>query len=620
MENEIIPQEEIGIDPTITDAPDNGGFQKLVDYCLDLLTVFEGSAYRKAKIDEIKRSREVYDQVEKKVNFPWDNASNIVLPLTMITVDNLEPRLVAGLVGKTPVVNFGMDGMTKKDDITMILEDWYNSELTDTVHIENEAMTIVHLLLLEGNYFAVPQYDSDDIIRRDFQYDQAGNVAIDPQTQTPVMREYKETVFDGGKIENVPFTDILCADDLGTIEVWNKADKARYIRPTYGELMNKRDAMGYMNIGPWLIGHKGGRDVPEEDKSPGQAVAGVDVTGKETIKCAEFHVSYCINKDEDAEEGEQRDFTEERLIVTIALDSKMLIRLVKQLDVTMQNNCLIKRIRMFPEANRSFGTGIYGKIKGIQDGASDFFNAVLNSADICMLPWYFYEESSGVRGDQKIYPGKGVPVDSVKGILFPNFNVNPAAYLSFVEVFIQLWERAGSIANPQMGRPNEGKKTATEIMTVVQEGNIKFNYQAQTTKDEFIDLLQTLYDLYYQYMPFNKQFVYAGKPVQIPRQAMRRGYKFSLSGSTETANKMIERKETEDLLALTQNNPLCNPMEPLKDLLKAYGRTDVDSYINPQINALIKSFLQNPEIPQVIQSYLKTKAETAQVVTGGLQK
>jgi hypothetical protein len=154
-------------------------------------------------------------------------------------------------------------------------------------------------------------------------------------------------------------------------------------------------------------------------------------------------------------------------------------------------------------------------------------------------------------------------------------------------------------------------------MTVVQEGNIKFNYQVRVTQDEFIDLLQTLYDLYYQYMPFGKTFIYAGKPVAIPRQAMRRGYKFTLSGSTETANKMIERKEAEDMVALTQNNPLCNPVEPLKDLFKAYGKTDTENYINPQVNALLKVYFQNPEILQVIQSYLKSKAETAAMVKGG---
>jgi len=272
---------------------------------------------------------------------------------------------------------------------------------------------------------------------------------------------------------------------------------------------------------------------------------------------------------------------------------------------------------MFPEEGRSYGTSIYGKLKSIQDGASDFFNAILNIAYLVMLPWYFYDESAGLRGQKEIKPGMGVPVDNVKGILIPNFNINPAAYLSFIEMFIGLWERLGSIANPQIGRPGDEKKTATEIMMVVQEGNIKFDYQARTIKEEFICILKTLYDLYYQHMPYNKTLSMNGQEVPFPRQMMKRGYKFCLTGSTATANKMIERKEAEDLLGMAMNNPLMSPIPPLEEYLESRGKTDLQRYINPQARMLIDALTQNPEIPQVVAKYLQDKVQTEQVVTGG---
>jgi hypothetical protein len=185
-----------------------------------------------------------------------------------------------------------------------------------------------------------------------------------------------------------------------------------------------------------------------------------------------------------------------------------------------------------------------------------------------------------------------------------------------METFLSLWERAGSISNPQMGRPDDKQKTATEIMMVVQEGNAKFDYQSKTTRGEFLAILKTLYDLYYQWMPYKTvPFIYNGKQVPLPRQLMRRGYKFSLTGSTAAANKMIERKEAEELNGLAVQNPLMNPMSTLEELLKAYGKTDMQRYINPEIRQMVETFIQNPEIKQIVGKYMQEKQQIAAQVT-----
>ena len=76
--------------------------------------------------------------------------------------------------------------------------------------------------------------------------------------------------------------DVFCADDLGTIDDWENADKIIKVRPTYSELFQNKDS--YMNIGPWLLSEETKRKLTEKDKSPDQMVAGVDVTGKEAIE------------------------------------------------------------------------------------------------------------------------------------------------------------------------------------------------------------------------------------------------------------------------------------------------------------------------------------------------
>jgi hypothetical protein len=289
---------------------------------------------------------------------------------------------------------------------------------------------------------------------------------------------------------------------------------------------------------------------------------------------------------------------------------------VKLRDLNWRNESILKRIRLFPEEGRSYGTGFYGKIKGIQEGSTAFLNTSLNYGDLSMLPFYFYSQGEGPTTKQPVAPGEGVEVGDVQKIIFPKFNTEPSTIFKWLEFLIAIYERVSSIANPQIGRPNDTAKTATEQLLVVQEGNIKFNYQAQTSKDEFVALLATLYDLYYQYMPLNKTFQWKGQQVQIPRPALRRNYSFTLTSSTESANKLIERKEAEDIYKMSANNPLANPLTAWEDLLKAYGKTDLKRYTAPGAGQLFAAIIQNPELKKVVGDYLATKQAVAQEVTG----
>jgi hypothetical protein len=432
-----------GQDPSLgpDSAPDNGDFQTLVDYCLKLKDQFEKSIYRKAKIAEITEARKAYEQIPDKKAIAWDGAVNIVLPLTTITIDNLEPRLVSGVSGKDPILRLEMEGVAEKDEVTKNIEEWFNKELKNVVKIDGRIMNAVHTILLEGTYYCIPKYSIDEVLRRDFKFDQAGKIVLNPQTQRPFTVDTKETSFEGGRIESIPFTDILCADDLGTLDDWENADKIRMVRPTYSELMTRKNDLGYMTdrIGPWLYSQHIEMKRPESDLTPDQKVVNIEISGKEVIDCIECYITYPINWDINKTAEEQTDFTEDKIVATISLKSRTLIRLCRQRELNFSNTSSIKRVRMFAEENRSYGTTMYGKMKAIQDGASEFFNNVLNIAYVCMMPWFFYEDSTGLRGEVELSPGHGVKVDNVQGVKFPNFNVQPQAYLAFLTTFLDLW-------------------------------------------------------------------------------------------------------------------------------------------------------------------------------------
>ena len=157
-DNSIIVDDAQGA-KSITDAPDNGKFQPLVDHCVNLYETFSKSTYRADKIKEMEKARKVYEQIADKTNFPFKDASNLVLPLLMITVDNLEPRIVAGLVGKDPIVNMELEG-GGKDEMVEVVKTFFNNELKNVVGIKGVAMQVVHDLLIDGTVYPVPDRKS----------------------------------------------------------------------------------------------------------------------------------------------------------------------------------------------------------------------------------------------------------------------------------------------------------------------------------------------------------------------------------------------------------------------------------------------------------------------------
>jgi hypothetical protein len=149
--------DEVAVPANLDERPDNGKFQALVDHCMKLYKEFKESPYRAAKIAEIEESRKVYEQKADKATFPWKDAANYIMPFTTISVDNLEPRLVAGLTGTDPILAFGDKGQ-KKEPLVSLIEGDFNRELKDVCKIEDFAGNTVHTILLEGTCYPVPKY------------------------------------------------------------------------------------------------------------------------------------------------------------------------------------------------------------------------------------------------------------------------------------------------------------------------------------------------------------------------------------------------------------------------------------------------------------------------------
>jgi len=613
-------------------------YKELVDHCFGLYEEFKGSEYRKQKLADIEESYRVYNHKESKANKYWEGESKLVLPLLSITVDNMEPRLYSGLVGKAPIVQLEPDGMNEQDTETEIIENWFNDELLHTVQIKKAASTIIHKAMLEGTLYPICEYDEDDVKRRKYKYEQVpqkypqdhpaqGQPVIDPRTNEPVMvsngkvliengepqtEDVVERIFMGGRVRYTDFKDVYVADDASD---WEASDVIRTVRITYGELYNKRDAKGYIkeNINKDLLSEQDDELSDEDEPVTGD----VKVIGKKVIECLECSIRYIDKNDKPDEEVE--DWSDERCVILIAKESRKVLRKVKLIDLNFKNQHLIKRVRLYGEEGKAYGTSMFEKLKAIQNGATDLYNQVINVATICMIPWFLYTDASGAESIKELKPGVGIKVDDPSQVNFPKFNQNPRSYIVFIEMFMQLWERVGSIGDIQMGRVSQGSgdTTATETMAAIQEGNIKHNYQSLALKSDFLEVIRTLYDLYYQNLPFETVTVYKGKAVPIQREAMERRQKFKLIGSTDLSNKILGIQQATGLYDKLRPDPLANHTQLIADMIDAHKEDSVTAkYMDQGFNQLSEMMQQDPEFKQVLQQtaqqYMQQKNEQSQ--------
>lgn len=672
---------------TIDPKEINGKWQHLCNYCLDLYERFSASEYRKKKKTEIENSVKAYEQEEVPTDDPWEGAQNIILPLTTISADNLEPRLVAGLVGKQPFTRFDTDQDPEPDQITE-LEQWFNDELDQVVKIVPQTGHQIHRLLQDGTVFAEACYDYQERTRRDFmiqgqeppelqqaqaeyamamqQYEQEvaerqaqfsmlasqppptdisgeeiqvelpatieppeqpkelakianavvqNGVYVDQETGEPVWHDIVEKTFEGVKIKLLSWDDIY-SDDTIPNDDWEQAQVIKRFWTTYGALQRDKTKPGYIKkaIGPHLL-----RDKVQSVSMEGaqEERDSVKIIGQEPIECIACYVSY-TKRDEDEQDEDVKDWSEDRYVVTIAVDAKIIIRRQLLREVNYNNRHLIRRLPLFPEKGKLYGTSIWGKMKSIQRMADEVFNLALNTAEIVLIPWFFYGQSSGWKGDKKeLKPGIGIPVDSTKDILFPQFPINPSQFFAYLEFIIGFWERLFNVGDLQIGRNTDRSKTATEALAVIQEGNISHNYRANSLKDYFLEQIEVIYDMYYMHLPLDYTWTRGQKPMPIARADMRRARNFRLTSSTEMANKLIERREAEDRWGkVVQGHELgiANIVEGYKDLIQNSGVEDPERFINPAISQIVHIIQEQPQMAQVFMQVAQQAAAQAAMV------
>lgn len=617
---DFLPPEE---DPQIIAAAEHlrTRLESLGTHIQNLFNRFDSSQTRKNILNDVKASRRAYDQKEEKTNWPWPGASNMVAPLTTIAVDEVEPRLVAAVIGREPYLKARHHpGASTKDEAEMVsLYD--NFVLKQKVDIEELVPRSVHDLLLDGTVYPLLSWKrSTRRVKVTYFNPQTGQVekTIENDGTTRFRQEVQSRVsFEGPAVELIPIEFVWLPDDVDDDD-WEDAPVIRYVgNYTLAEL-RRRASSG-----------EEGWNLPEDDELKSLVSETKLKTTQQTedqvqdwysdlpleqkpVECLEAYLDYDL-----METGEEIP-----LIVMVSKETFKVLRFREQIDVFDANIKPIRRLRIFQKSKISWGRPLYSIIAGIQNGTDAMWNRCINSADIVMTPWGFVKRGmSGMRKNRlMISPGVLFEVDDPEAYNFPNLSAfDPTRFVPLILQYLGFFEKSINITDFMQGRESElaGKKgtTATGTLAILQEGKVKHEYRGGRSRNQFLKLFVNIHDLVASNMPEQEMVAVVGGP--ILKYTMSKDYTFELVGSDVVSNRFVDRKENEDfVMTMGPFKDLINPMAPLRDILYSYNKRP-EEYIDPELNQLVTQFLQQRMMMRQFQQMGMTPEAAKQAMAAG---
>lgn len=594
-------------------------------YCRDLYTEYEGSAYRKDKLDKIAIGRKRYKGARDPKNFPWKDCSNVSVMLDAIAVDNLEPRIKAQLIGEDDFIQVEPVGEEDAENAESA-QDFMHWAVHNNIRLSERVKPMVHDLLLDGTKDVIPIWREQlktvrvRVIRPIFVDQQGQQVPVPPklapklqsapqQMQRLGLRiagyedsfEERQTSEFKVELDMVDLSDAFFPD---TWENWDEMPYLRFIYPTLDELYDLSEENGgpYSNISEDLLSYPGQARIDNADQT--QEEQGI----KHSEYTREIRLLECYVK-----------WRGEWTITTYALDSGWEnVRKQPLRDVYWHGQKPVYRFRIYPEEKESMGVGLPEKIEHHSKGIDDLYNQMVDSGTIEIIPWFFYQETPGFSDiDLAVTPGKGIPIGKDSQVTFPNIGGKAAQFLTFIEAILGFFERSISLSDwthgGKAGSPGQGAETYSGMALVVQEGNIKHQYMGETLRDRFGKLLNACLSLYAQNMPLDaKKRIFDGNKwvfESIDALSIQGNFDLKIEISNASANKMLNRKERVELMNMSAKNPVINIVKVTEDLLKAYDIKDASEYIKPEFRAIMQAVMSSPEVVQVIQQYLVEKGQ-----------
>lgn len=567
--------------------------EELINKICTLYTTTISSPFYQNKLKEWEESHEIYLSKTTPTSWPWPDASNIDLGIIEMVVDNIKSRFKLSTIGAKPMFNLisvTERGEKQKDWVT----DNMNYILEQDIDIEKKVDQIAQNTIEYGTCFAKIYWEKS-----------LEEIRTYVNIEEVLIPQLVENIKEKGEVDVLDLTNVIVPEGAGSDiqklpwiahRIWYSLDTLKKKVKTGFYSKDKIDAI-----------EAALRQMKEaQAKTPEEKLQVITKLPEEQIEILEWYMRY------DADQ----DGLEEECIFWVCPSTRIYLKGHYLRDIFFDGKRPFYRF-VYKDTGSLYGRGVPQMLKHYREAINNIFNFGVNSAYLQILPWGFYRIGSSFKPEEvRLAPGTMIPVDDVNDVRIAQFPATSPIAEGIVMLLMSFIERQTGISAPHMGKEFPTRKTATEVRTIVSEGNIKHEDKIASFQDVFSDLLKGIYHLYRQNQPLGRQIRVVDTVTGTA--TFRNGfsafdqledYDFIILGTLTTGNKVIEREDTMGLYALASKHPLLaeypqGQLELLKELFNTFGKRNIKRFLPPDEVIQMMTDVKLREIVAMLQQQL----------------
>lgn len=459
-------------------------------------------------------------------NFPWENCSNISVPLTAVAVETIHSREVNTLLSIRPYVQVRPKKKGVDKESCYEIEKFLDQLMTGELNFYDVASQWILEKNKMGTGFIKVYwcYDKKKTGKKNFQ----------------VINDARLSVVN---IEDLIFP--VNATDIQTCSFL--AERLRL----HWNVLKARDSAGiYKNVDQVkddfvvsTVDSDSGQDIVKEKE---QTVEKMQRTSPDVLK---EYMIYEVYFDYDVD----GDGYAEPTVMTIHKENKVVLRWIYHPYNHGRRPYIANKYQA--RVRRVYGKGIGEQSEHLQDAVNTTFNQAIDNMTISNIKC-FKGRKTARKDVGKIYPGKTFWLDDPQSDLF-EFSLGETHQSNFVlhTLLRDYHERRTKVTDYSLGKESstlKSRATATGTLALLQESGRHFDLIINNTRNAIQELAYQIMELYAQFRPEKIVLVDGGNEFEemtLPKSTnYREEYSFSCRATSLQVNKEIEKQANVVLL------------------------------------------------------------------------
>jgi hypothetical protein len=487
-----------------------------------------------AKIAEWYKLYEAIPKVSRKT-FPWDGASNLVVPTTAIHVESIVARFMNAIFGAGDPWK-AIPKSSAWADVANPIERWINWVGRDVLNLYN---------VMESFLLASAKVGTG-ILKLTWEVHKRKVVMANRAGGTDVQ---EITVHDGPMLRNVPLIDfVFSSDALAPMDIQTCEWVAHRTVKTRKQLMELQSSGVYTNVEKILPNFRS--TITDAELQINDQV-GINPTEYRDYEIWEVWCSYDVDGTGIPAE----------LVVDIHLDTKAVLRAIYNPYRHQERPFHI--VRHMPRDNHLLGIGLAQMLQDVQEETTTIRNQRVDNATLANMK--IYKRKIGCKVSHKdIYPGAVISVNDPDDLTNMDMGMEHASLLSEELHANSIGEKRSGVSDYTVGRESAAigsRATATSTLALIGEGNKRFQFTIKDIKHVMANIPHQIIGLYQQFAPDSRVFyemfsekekALVGKYFQLPPEISRDNIVLDILAIDEVNNKAMQQQISVALMEMLE--------------------------------------------------------------------